>query len=118
MYRRRQPGPLAAWQGAKMGAFIGLASFAFFAVFFAVDVGMDPAAYRQNIDQAVQKAVASNPDPQVQQMLHSLLTGTRGTVVFTAILMVFSLGFLAAIGGISGSLAAVFFRKKSDKSSL
>ncbi len=113
IYRRRQPGALTSWQGAKMGVCTGIFSTAFFAVFFVVKVVLDPAAFRQALDTNMHQAVARNPDPQVLQMAQSLLSGTAGMVIFTAVFIVVTLVLLLIIGGVSGALTAAFSRKKS-----
>jgi hypothetical protein len=118
IYRRRSPGPLTIWQGTKIGAFIGILSSAFSAVLFIVKVRLDPAAFRQALDTAMQQAVSRNSDPQVQQQVQQMVqffSGTTGIVIFTAMFIVFTLVVLLIIGGITGALTA-FFSNKSRKS--
>jgi F0F1-type ATP synthase assembly protein I len=114
LYRRRQPGPLKPSQGAQMGALIGLCTFVLFAVLMAARVASDPAEYRHLMAQALQEAMARNPDPAGQQMMQSFFGGTGGLVIVTAVCLVFALALLLAIGSVSGVLAARFSRGKNS----
>lgn len=109
LYRRRQPIPLRATQGAKMGAATAFASFAFYAVTFAIRVAADPAAFRHDLA----TAVALNPNPDAQQMGQALINSTGGLVIFFVLMMLVSLMFLLVIGSISGALTARFSKEKS-----
>lgn len=113
IYRRRQPGPVRPAHGAKMGAFIGLVSFGVYALFFVIKVAGDPAGFRQQMAALIQEAISRNPTPEARQMAEALFRGTGGLVFFFAVGMVFLLGFLLALGGISGALAARFSREKA-----
>lgn len=113
VYQRRHTGPLKPAQGAKMGAVIVLISFALPVIIVAVSVARDPAGYRQQIENQIKDAVAHNPNPQFQQMAQTMLSGTGGIALVTAVGMTMVLLFLLVIGGASGALATVFFRAKS-----
>jgi hypothetical protein len=113
MYRRRWPALLRPFEGAKLGASIGLASFGFFAIVIAIKVVADPAEYRHMVAQAIQDALARNPTPEAQQMVQSLFSGTTGVVLISAMGMALVLAFLLVIGSVSGALAARFSRQKA-----
>jgi hypothetical protein len=113
VYRRKQTGPLRPFQGAKLGAFIGLASFGFYTVLFAIQVAGDPGGFRRDMASVIQQAIARNPTPEARQMAEAILSGTGGLVLFSALEMGFLLAFLLAIGSASGALAARFSREKA-----
>jgi hypothetical protein len=111
IYRRRQPGALAAWQGAKMGAFMGLLSSVFFALVLAAEYVADAPAFRQAMVMNGQEIVAHSLTPESQQMAQSWFSGAHAVAVITALLVVSTLVSLLAIGAVSGTLAAAFFGK-------
>jgi hypothetical protein len=113
LYRRRQLGPFRTRQGAKLGALIGLLSFACLAIVLAVLVTRDPATYRQETEKAVMEALARNPSPQAQQLVEKWFTGSAGTVRLTALGMTFLLVLLLIIGSLSGALAVALVRDRS-----
>jgi hypothetical protein len=112
-FYRRQTGPLRPSQGAKLGAFIGLASFGFYVVLFAIKVAGDPGGFRQDMASVIQQAIARNPTPEARQMAEAILSGTGGIVLLSALGMAFVLAFLLVIGSVSGALAARFSREKA-----
>lgn len=115
LYRRRQPGPLRASQGAKLGSFIALLVFVFSSLLFAVAVSRDPAAYRQEVDKAVktiQDMEARNP--QAPQISQSLSNGIYGIVLFTTMSLASLLVFLLIVGSAIGALAASLSRERSS----
>jgi hypothetical protein len=116
IYRRRQPGPIPSWQGAKMGAFIGMLSSAFFALVLGVEYAADAPAFRQAMVKNGQEIVAHSFTPESQQMAQVWFSGTHGVAVITTLLLVSTLLYLLIIGGVSGALAAAFSSNKSAKS--
>jgi len=107
LYRRRQQlGPIRASLGARLGAFTGLLSFAFFLIVSAVAVARNRTAYSETMTKALQDAVARNPDPQVQQMMQSLFSGTSGMVLLTVLAIGFVMIFFLIIASLAGALAA------------
>jgi hypothetical protein len=109
LYRRRRPGPLTGLQGAKLGAFTGLMSFVFFAIFLGTFVAFDYGQYQQ----FVETALASNP-PAAQQLTQSLPPGTNVVTVLTTTIFVFTFMILLTIGTIIGALAATLIRDRSS----
>jgi len=107
LYRRRQQlGPIRASLGARLGAFTGLLSFGFFLIVFAVAATSHQAEYREIIAKALQDATASNPDPQIQQMMHFLFSGTAGMLFLTVVVLGFMMIFFLIISSVTGALAA------------
>ncbi len=107
LYRRRQQlGPIKASLGARLGAFTGLLSFAFFLVDSAVAVARNQAEYHEAIAKAVRDAAARNPDPQIQQTVQSLFNGTGGMLFFALLAAGFALVFFLIIASLTGALAA------------
>ena len=63
-YQRRRPIPIRSGQGARMGALMGLLSFAFFLAFFLVTVSFQHGQYRDMMVSRIHEIAAQNPDPQ------------------------------------------------------
>jgi hypothetical protein len=108
-YRRGRPEPLSGLQGAKMGAFTGLMSFVFFAIFLGTFVGLDYDQYRRFIE----TSIASNPSA-AQQLAQSLPPGTNVVTFFTTGFVILTLMALPTIGAITGALAATLIRDRSN----
>lgn len=113
IYRRRQPGSFRPRQGAKLGAVIGLISFACLAIVLTVLVARDPVTYRQETEKAVKEALARNPNSQAQELVEKWFTGPEGTLRLTALGMTFLLVLLLIVSSLSGALAVVLVRPRS-----
>jgi predicted PurR-regulated permease PerM len=118
LYRRRQQlGSIRASLGARLGAFTGLLSFAFFFIVFALAVASHRAEYREIVAKTLRDFAAGNPDPQVQQaqqMMQSWFSGTAGMVLFTAVALGVVLASFLIIASVTGALmAAVSSNKKT-----
>lgn len=122
LYRRRHPGPMAASQGAKLGAFVGFFGFIFFSIFsliyFVRDGSQLRETMRETMTASIQKAVSQNPDPQTQQQLQRMMhwLGTnQGIVFFILAGMIFYLAALVLLAGITGALSVAFSGKPANK---
>jgi hypothetical protein len=111
-YRQNRTAPLRGGQGARMGALMGLLSFGFFLVFFLTAVFLNQAKYREMITSVIQDRVAQAPDLQSQQMLQWFAT-TDGLITFTALFLIFILGFFLIIGSGSGALAVALGKARN-----
>jgi len=103
-YRRQRPVVIGSGQGAKMGAMMGLLSFAFFLAYFLVGLSFLHAQYREVMITQIHQLSAQNPDPQAQQMLQWFAT-PDGLITFTAIALVTILLICLAVGSGSGAMA-------------
>lgn len=103
-YRRHRPIAIRSGQGARMGAMMGLLSFAFFLAFFLVSISFQHAQYRDIMIAQIHQISAQNPDPQAQQMLQWFAT-PDGLITFTAIALVTILLICLAVGMGSGAVA-------------
>jgi hypothetical protein len=111
LYRRGRPGSLKTSQGVKMGVLIGFFTFLILALYVVGQVVQDPAVYRQSMQSALKDAAGRNPTPEATQMAENL-SGTAGLVLLSVLATVFALGFMAAIGAVSGAVAASLSRRK------
>ena len=102
-YQRRRPIPIRSGQGARMGALMGLLSFAFFLAFFLVTVSFQHGQYRDIMVSRIHEIAAQNPDPQAQQMLQWFAT-PAGLVTFTSIALVTIFLICLVIGTGSGAV--------------
>jgi len=103
-YRRQRPVVIGSGQGAKMGAMMGLLSFAFFLAYFLVGLSFLHTQYREVMITQIHQLSAQNPDPQAQQMLQWFAT-PDGLITFTAIALVTILLICLAVGSGSGAMA-------------
>jgi hypothetical protein len=100
-YRPYHPGMLRSGQGARLGAFMALLSFAAFLIFFLATLSMN----RGPLLARIHELATQNPDPQVQQAL-LWFTSNTGFIVITGLtLMVFFILF-EIVGMISGAIMA------------
>ena len=100
-YRRIHPGLLRSGQGAGLGAFMALLSFAAFLIFFLPTVSLNRDALLKPLrDQA-----ARNPSPQTQQLL-SWATSAQGFPVVVIWACIFILLLFITVGVISGAIMA------------
>jgi hypothetical protein len=113
LYSRRQPAPLTALQGAKMGFLIGLLSFAFYVVFFAVEGATNVPAFHQTMEKRAQDILSQYPTPESREMARPWLTGPHAVMVVTVASVISTFFFLLVIAGITGALAGAFSRPRN-----
>lgn len=102
-YRRHRTNVIGSGQGARMGALMGLLSFAFFAAFFLVSISLQRTQYHDLMVSQIHQISAQNPDPQAQQVLQWFTT-PDGLIAFTAFALITLLLLCLALGSGSGAL--------------
>jgi hypothetical protein len=112
LYRPHHQGPLLASQGARLGAFAGLLSFAVLLFLTVLAVAPNPGEYRKQLVLAVQQQTAGNPDPRAQQVAQFVAT-RPGLILFTVFLVIFTLAFFVVLSSAVGALTAAFSRSKT-----
>ena len=112
-YRRRQLCFLSAWLGAKMGAVVGLLSFVFFSLVFALSGAIDGPAFRQAMEKLGQEALARYPTPESHQLAQAWFTGPHGVAVIAGTILASMLFFVLAIGTITGALVGALSRRQN-----
>jgi hypothetical protein len=90
---------------------VGLLSFAFFGVFFAMESAANVPAYRQVMTKLVEDLLARQPSPETQQ-LAQLFGGPHGIAVITTMFLASTLFFLVLVSGVAGALAGAFSRNR------
>lgn len=105
MYRRRQFVGLRAGQGARLGFVMGLISFCGFAPVFAAVITLNQTFHQQLLE-GMSQAAARNPDPQVRQIMESMLNTPSGFAILVGFSLVFFLAIILAITSAAGALAA------------
>lgn len=102
-YTRHRPIVIRSGHGARMGALMGLLSFAFFAAFFLVSISFQRTQYHDLMVSQIQQISAQNPDPQAQQILQWFTT-PDGLIAFTVFALITLLLLCLALGSGSGAL--------------
>lgn len=110
-YTRQRPIVIRSGQGARMGALMGLLSFAFFAAFFLVSISLQRTQYHDLMVSQIQQISAQNPDPQAQQLLQWFTT-PDGLIAFTAFALITLLLLCLALGSGSGALVGALRKEK------
>lgn len=117
IYRRRQPIPMRAWQGAKLGAFAGLLSVGFLALFLAAEARIDPATYGQaaaEITKKLQEQQATDPQPGFERVIQALSDRKTSMWVSGFFQITAAMLVLPLVGGISGAVAAGLIRPRTQ----
>jgi hypothetical protein len=103
LYRRRQPlANMTSSMGARLGAVAGLFGFVLFAAVQSLMLLASPGPeIRQALHDAIQQAAMQNPDPKVQEMMHTLLTpeGMAAIVILAMLLFLVMFVIFGVIGG-------------------
>jgi len=100
-YRPYHLGGLGVWQGARLGAFMALLSFASFLIFALPTLSVKHDA----MVEMLRDRASQYPDPQAQQM--ALWFTTRpGFALIIALMMLFFLIIFLIVGAASGALMA------------
>lgn len=110
-YRRHRPVVIRSGQGARMGAIMGLLSFAFFAAFFLVSISLQRTQYHDLMVSQLHQISAQNPDPQAQQVLQWFTT-PEGLIAVTAFALISLLLLCLALGSGSGALLGALRKEK------
>ncbi len=110
MYYRRTRQPLTPGAGARIGAAGGLAAFIVFVIAGAAEIAVSRAGFMAAVQQAIQQQIASNPDPNVQQMAQRFLT-PGGIALLVTLGMMFFLVLVLAFSAVGGAIAAKLFRR-------
>ncbi len=105
--RQRHVGGITSGMGARLGLLTGLLGFLFYGIPQAVRMMFFHlgGSVREAMRKAIEQAVAQNPDPKTQEMMHSLLTPGALAGFLTFLVVLFFLVFLvfSTIGGAIGA---------------
>lgn len=115
-YRRRAPNAvITPANGARVGAVCGLFGFIGFSVLMAIGLLLlrGSSKFREMLQQAMQQAAASNPDPKAQELLAQMTSPAGLAVMVTLVMVVFLIGFIA-LSSAGGAIGAKIFKDKSD----
>lgn len=105
LYRKRHFVALRAGQGARLGFVMGLISFLGFAPVFAAVITLNQTFHQQLLE-GMSQAAARNPDPQVRQIMESMLNTPQGFAILVGFSLVFFLAIILVITSAVGALAA------------
>jgi hypothetical protein len=106
-YRHFHPGALPARQGARLGAFMAMLTFAASLIFYVptIVLGHDALIGR------IRDLAARYPDPQAQQVLW--LTTPSGFIVLSVFMLIFVLFVMLLLGLLCGALMTGQSEKRS-----
>jgi len=119
LYQRRAPGtPITPGMGMKLGALAGVFGFAISAVITTVSfvTFRSNSDFRRAMQEQMEKQMASNPDPKVQEMVQHMLAwmatpqGAATLVVLVLIVMAVVFVLFCSAGGALG--ASMFGRRR------
>ena len=116
LYRRRVPNAvLTPAIGARIGALCGMFGFAGFASLLAVALLLlrGSTKFREMLQQAMQQAAASNPDPKAQEVLAQMTTPAGLALIVTLCMVVFLVGFIG-LSSAGGAIGAWLYKKKAE----
>src|SRR5690349_5303522 len=116
-YKRRAPhAVITPADGARIGALTGLFGFAGFAALMAVGLLLlrGSTKFREMLQQSMQQAAASNPDPKAQEILAWMTSPAGLALMVTLVMVIFLIGFLA-LSSAGGALGAKLFHKKNNQ---
>jgi hypothetical protein len=115
-YRRGNPDPISAGDGARIGAIGGILGYILFAIATSLRLllGGGGGQLREQFIRQVQEMAASSTDPQVQQAAKALMTpeALAFVIVIALVLVFFLFVVLCSIGGAAG---ASLFRDRDAK---
>ena len=114
--RRKTIVNLTAGLGARIGAVTGLLGFGIFALLMSLELlaTRGTGKLRQMLQQVMQQAVASNPDPNAQQVIQNLMTPQGIALLVTFVMVLFFACFLA-FGALGGVFGASLLRKRAKR---
>lgn len=104
MYRKRHFVAMRSAQGARLGLVMGLISFCGFAPVFAAVITLNQSFHQQLLE-GMSQAAARNPDPQVRQIMESMLNTQQGFAILVGFSLVFFLVIILIITSAVGALA-------------
>lgn len=115
--RRRAVTNFTSSFGAKIGAVAGLIGFGIFALLISLELlaTSGTGKLRQMLQQIMQQALASNPDPNAQQMIQNLMTPQGIALLVTFVMILFFAAFLG-LGALGGALGASLLKKRPPRS--
>lgn len=116
-YKRRAPNAVVtSADGARIGAVTGLFGFAGFAALMAVGLLLlrGSTKFREMLQQSMQQAAASNPDPKAQEILAWMTSPAGLALMVTIVMVIFLIGFIA-LSSAGGAIGAKIFQKRSDQ---
>jgi hypothetical protein len=101
--------------GARIGALCGAFGFAGFAVLLGIGLVLlrGSTKFREMLQQAMQQAAASNPDPKAQELLAQMTSPAGLAFLVTVVMIIFLVGFVA-LSSAGGAVGAWLFKKNSE----
>ena len=104
LYRKRHFVALRPGQGARLGLAMGLITFCGFAPVFVAVITLNQSFHQQLLE-GMSQAAARNPDPQVRQIMDSMLNTPQGFAILVGFSLIFFLAIILAISSAAGAVA-------------
>ena len=114
--RRNSVRQMASGFGARIGVIAGLFGFGFMALLMSLELlaFRGTGRLRQLLLQAMQQAMANNPDPAAQQAMQKLMT-PEGIAVLVTFAMVLFFAVFLGLGALGGAVGASLLRKRPPR---
>ena len=120
LYQRRVPeASVTPGMGMKLGALTGMIAFAVNAAVTVVSfVALrSTGEFRKALDEQMQKQMASNPDPKVQEMVQRMMdwmTTPQGAATLIVLVLVFMAVMFVVFCGAGGAIGASMFGRRRE----
>ena len=106
-YRKRTQSQVSVGMAMRLGVLSGLIAFGVFLVVFLAAMSRPEFStpLRQEMKNALDRAVEKNPDPQARQVADMLMSPNGFATLFTVVILIFAFLFIvcSVIGGIAGA---------------
>ena len=112
VYQRYHPGEVLTGQGVRLGAVMGLCSFAFW-MLFRIAAEALRGGFQQRMVEQLHRSAAANPDPNVQEVVGKLAT-PEGMAIFVTLMIVIVLVSFVIFGIIGGAIGASVWGRRSS----
>jgi len=110
LYRRSHPGEVTTGQGVRLGAVTGLCAFGFWTL-FRIGAEALRGGFRGRMMEQLQRSAATNPDPNVQEVVRKLAT-PEGMAVFVTLMIVIMLVSFVIFGVAGGAIGASLWGRR------
>ena len=120
LYQRRVPeASVTPGMGMKLGALTGMIAFAVNAAVTVVSfVALrSTGEFRKALDEQMQKQMASNPDPKVQEMVQRMMdwmTTPQGAATLIVLVLLFMAVMFVVFCGAGGAIGASMFGRRRE----
>lgn len=118
LYQRRVSGALVSpGMGMRIGAVSGVVGFVATAIWSVVRFTANSQEFRTALQEQMEKAVASNPDPRAQEIMRQFMSNLntpQGLATFFVLVLVIMAVVFVIFSAAGGALGASMFARRRD----